>query len=607
MCGIFAAINGSSVTSSLIKGLGALSYRGYDSAGIAVISDHGLERRRVQGKLKNLTRSLKKEPLDGSIGIAHTRWATHGAPNRRNAHPHMTRRVAVAHNGIIENYPQLRRELEADGYRFHSDTDSEVVPLLITRRLHEGDAHAIAMRNALSQLEGSFAIAAVFGDDPDSLYAARQGSPLVIGHAEDAFYLSSDVNALGDQVDEVCHLQNGDLAHIDREQLTVTDFDGRPLVRKMHQSSVSPQAEGMQGYPHYMLKEIHEQPEVIERTLAAYLDAKNSGIKLPKLPFSAVDLPRLSLVACGTSSYAGMISKYWMESIAALPVDVDIASEYRYRGAPLNSEEAALFISQSGETADTLAALRHAKAGGQDVLSLVNVTNSSMAQESDTVLPTLAGPEIGVASTKAFTGQLAVLSLLTTAFARQRGCIDKHQARSLIEALQRLPAVMRDFLAHTTAIEQLAGKLRRYENMLYLGRGVMHPLALEGALKLKEISYIHAEAFPAGELKHGPIALIDDAMPVVVIAPPGPLFAKSLSNLREVASRGGKIILISDEHGIEEAGEFIHSSIAMPDTHEMLQPILYSLPLQLLAYHIASLNGTNVDQPRNLAKSVTVE
>ncbi len=506
MCGIFAAINGSSVTNSLIKGLDALSYRGYDSAGIAVVGPQGLERRRARGKLKNLTHSLESEPLEGNIGIAHTRWATHGEPNKRNAHPHMTRQVAVAHNGIIENYPMLRQELEEDGYRFQSDTDSEVVPLLITRYLDNGETHDGAMRHALLQLDGSFAIAAVFGDDPDSLYAARQGSPLVIGHREDAFYLSSDMNALGDQVDEVCSLQDGDLAHIDRRQLTITDFNGRPVVRKMHHSNGNMQAEGKQGYRHYMLKEIYEQPEVIERTLAAYLEPTGRQIKLPPLSFSAATLPRLSLVACGTSSYAGMIAKYWMESIAALPVDVDIASEYRYRGAPINSDEAALFISQSGETADTLAALRHAKGAGQATLSLVNVTNSSMALESDDTLPTLAGPEIGVASTKAFTGQLTVLSLLTTAFAQQRGLIDKQQADALVEALQRLPAVMRDFLAHNDHIKQLAVHLRRYEDMLYLGRGCAHPLALEGALKLKEISYIHAEAYPAGELKHGPIA-----------------------------------------------------------------------------------------------------
>ena len=607
MCGIFGVINGQSVTNSLMAGLAALSYRGYDSAGIAVVGANGLERRRAKGKLDFLAQLLKSAPLEGAIGIAHTRWATHGAPTERNAHPHMTSRVAVAHNGIIENSQALRSDLERDGYLFQSDTDSETIPLLITRCLEQGMNHSQAMREALTSLEGSFAIAAVFDDQPDLLFASRQGSPLILGQSEGGYYLASDANALGAGANEICHLQDGDLASIGRYGVVIRDCKGELVEREMRPFDAASRNCDKQGYRHYMLKEIHEQPEVLRRTVAHYLDSTSARIKLPQLPLSLDYRQRLSIIACGTSYYAGMIGKYWLEGLAGLSVNLDIASEYRYRNAPMSGDDAALFISQSGETADTLAALRYAKEAGQGTLSIVNVSSSSMAHESDGLLPTQAGTEIGVASTKAFSSQLIVLLMLTLATARATGQIDEDEEARLLRELQQLPDVMSSLLQNEQPIRRIAAALQRAQHMLYLGRGIAFPLALEGALKLKEISYIHAEAYPAGELKHGPIALVDGEMPVVMIAPPGPLFGKSISNLREVASRGAKVILISNLEGVKEAQEFIDDAIVMPDVDELLLPILYTLPLQLLAYHVAVLKGTDIDQPRNLAKSVTVE
>ena len=607
MCGIFGVINGQSVTDSLISGLRTLSYRGYDSAGIAVIGQDGLERRRAEGKLDSLVCTLDNSPLEGTVGIAHTRWATHGAPTRRNAHPHMTSRVAVAHNGIVENYHQLREDLQKKGYRFESDTDSETIPLLITHCLDQGMDHDQALRKTLAALEGSFAIAVVFNDQPDRLFAARRGSPLVLGQSNGGYYLASDAHALGPVANSICHLEDDDLACISREALVITDLDGNSVERVMHPVSTQLQVCDKQGYRHYMQKEIHEQPNVFEKTVEHYLNPTGSLVKLPELPFRLELLQRLGIVACGTSYYAGMIGKYWMEGIAGLPVDLDIASEYRYRNAPLNKNAATLFISQSGETADTLAALRHSRSAGQPCLSIVNVTGSTIAYESDSILQTLAGSEIGVASTKAFTAQLAVLLMLTLATARNNCQLDAIEEIRLLNQVLQLPQAMRNFLQEESAIRRIAAKLQHVNNMLYLGRGFAFPLALEGALKLKEISYIHAEAYPAGELKHGPIALVDDQMPIVMIAPPGPLFGKSLSNLREVNSRGAKIILISNQEGVNEARDHIEDAIVMPDIEEILQPILYTLPLQLLAYHISVLKGTDIDQPRNLAKSVTVE
>lgn len=607
MCGIFGVINGQSVTNSLLDGLQALSYRGYDSAGIAVIGQKGLKRRRAKGKLDSLAGVLKQSPLEGSIGIAHTRWATHGAPTKRNAHPHMTSKVAVAHNGIIENCQQLRDNLQNDGYRFKSDTDSETIPLLITHFLDQGMSHDQAIRQSLTMLEGSFAIAAVFNDQPDILYAARRGSPLVLGKAKGGHYLASDINALNSVSHSICHLEDGDLACISRDELYITDTSGNHVSRNMQPVTKHNMASDKQGYRHYMQKEIHQQAAVVGKTVAHYLNSKGNEVKLPALPFKLEKLQRLAIIACGTSYYAGMISKYWLEQFAGLSVDLDIASEYRYRSTPFTADSATLFISQSGETADTLAALHYAKEAEQNCLSIVNVTDSTIAHESDSILPTLAGPEIGVASTKAFISQLSVFLMLTLATARSRNLIGSLEEHRLLDQIKQLPDKINQYLSDETPVTRIAAKLQHVKNMLYLGRGISYPLALEGALKLKEISYIHAEAYPAGELKHGPIALVDNEMPVVMIAPPGPLFAKSLSNLREVSSRGAKIILISNQQGVDEARDYIEDAIVMPEIEELLQPILYTLPLQLLAYHIAVLKGTDVDQPRNLAKSVTVE
>jgi len=607
MCGIYGAINSHSVTNSLMAGLNSLSYRGYDSAGIAVIGPAGLERRRAEGKLERLESLLQASPLEGSVGIAHTRWATHGAPTQRNAHPHMTAKVAVVHNGIIENCLELRRMLEQDGYVFHSDTDSEVVPLMVTRFLDRGMDEVSALRATFVLLDGSFAIAAVFNDCPEMLFAMRQGSPLVLSQSPEGCAIASDANALGHTAGSISYLLDGDLACIGRSGAVILDADGRQVERKSQKIEIGGERQGKQGYRHFMLKEIHEQPEVMARTAEHYLEADAGRVRLPEIPLDLATLQRLSIVACGTSHYAGMIAKYWLEGLAGLPVNLDIASEYRYRNAPLCRDEAALFISQSGETADTLAALRYAASAGQSCLSLVNVPNSSMAQESDGYFPTLAGAEIGVASTKAFTAQLTALLLLSMAVARNNRLLEAEREQQLVRKIRELPQTMAACLEDDSEICAIARRLQHADNVIYLGRGIAYPLALEGALKLKEISYIHAEAYPSGELKHGPIALIDDRMPVIMIAPPGPLFAKSLSNLREVASRGARVTLISNQQGVTEAAEFTEDAIVMPDVDEWLQPLVYTLPLQLLAYHVAVLKGTDVDQPRNLAKSVTVE
>ena len=608
MCGIFAAINTTSVTGSLLEGLEALSYRGYDSAGIAVIGRDGLERRRAEGKLKNLTKVLKNSPLNGSVGIAHTRWATHGAPTKANAHPHMTAQVAVAHNGIIENYQLLRDELEHDGYKFKSDTDSEAIPLLLTRCLDQGMTHHQAMREIQRRVEGSYAIVAIFNDQPNMMFATRRGSPLVIGKSDTGFYIASDANALMTRADKLCHLEEGDVAQFHRDSIQITDIDNQPVTRVFEKFEANTSDYSKEGYRHYMLKEIYEQPDVIKRTLAKYIDRSGKQPKLVPLPFKLDHLQRLMIVACGTSSYAGMVAKYWFEEYASLATDIDIASEARYRKTPISAETASLFISQSGETADTLAALRHAKQQGQNCISIVNVDNTSMAHESDSLLRTYAGPEIGVASTKAFTAQLCVLLLMTLHLARHKQQINHHEQQRLLNKLALIPVLMNRILYDNgQTIQRIASKLQHINNMMYLGRGSAFPLALEGALKLKEISYIHAEAYPSGELKHGPIALVDDQMYVIMIAPPGPLFGKSLSNLREAASRGAKIILISNKAGVDSARHYINDAIVMPDIDNIFMPLLYVLPLQLLAYHTAVLKGTDVDQPRNLAKSVTVE
>ncbi|NTS76156.1 glutamine--fructose-6-phosphate transaminase (isomerizing) [Catenovulum sp. SM1970] len=611
MCGIYAAVNNTPVVNELIKGLDSLSYRGYDSAGVAVFSGNHIERRRAQGKLECLANVLYNSPIDGNVGIAHTRWATHGLPNELNAHPHMTSKVAVVHNGIIENYKALRDFLTDADYHFESETDSEVIPLLLTYFLDRGLTAEQALKSTIHKLDGSFALVAIFQQSPYELYAARQGSPLVIGQSKTGFSISSDDNALPENTEASCHLQDGDLARITQQQLTITNFYGddikRSLIARQTQADVTEKA----GYEHFMHKEMHEQPKVFKRTLKHYLQAievqGETHLSLKPLTKLTNKISRLTVVACGTSYYAGMVAKYWIEEFAGVPVDLDIASEYRYRKMPMNMQSAALFISQSGETADTLAALQHAKQAGQTCISIVNVTNSTMANESDLVLPILAGREIGVASTKAFTAQLAALMAVTLTLAKSNGLLTHQDEDRMLTELFSLDSVMTAVLAQENEIKAISKSLVSSDNALFMGRGIAFPLALEGALKLKEISYIHAEAYPAGELKHGPIALVDESMPVVVVAPNNELFAKTLSNLREVASRGARIILVSDSQGIAQASDFIEHAITLPKATDLMVPVIYNLPMQLLAYYASVLKGNDVDQPRNLAKSVTVE
>jgi glucosamine--fructose-6-phosphate aminotransferase (isomerizing) len=607
MCGIFAAINGSSVTHSEIEGLRALAYRGYDSAGIAIIGANGLERRRASGKIDNLVAHLGDNPLAGPIGIGHTRWATHGKPTEDNAHPHMTDRVAVVHNGIIENYAELRTEMEEQGFAFSSETDSEVIPVLLTHYMNAGQMPAEAMRTVSGRLQGAFAVVAIFNDDPDHLYAARQNSPLVVGASVNGGYLSSDANAFGNQVQRICHMQNGDVAMISRTDVKIFDHLGSVADRQWTDYDHLSESVGKEGYRHFMLKEMHEQPAVIEKTLDYYLDSQGEQLALPTLPFDPANVRRLSIVACGTSYYAGTVAKHMIEEMIGIAVDVDIASEFHTRGVELDPQQPVLFISQSGETADTLAALRHAKAQGAKTLAIVNVANSTMGVESDCMLPTLAGPEIGVASTKAFTAQLTTLISLALFIARAKGRMNDDEVKTAIKAIRDVTPSFSKLLEDQNEIISISQHIQHVDHILYVGRGTAYPMAMEGALKLKEISYIHAEAYAAGELKHGPIALLDDDLQVVMVAPPGPLFEKTLSNLREIASRGAKITLISDEAGVKKANAFIANAITMPSCEDIAIPLLYALPLQLLAYHVAVMKGTDVDQPRNLAKSVTVE
>ncbi|USH05097.1 glutamine--fructose-6-phosphate transaminase (isomerizing) [Grimontia kaedaensis] len=607
MCGIFAAISETSVTSALVGGLRALSYRGYDSSGLVIAQRNGLQRRRAPGKLDALSTLLKEQPLEGFVGIAHTRWATHGAPSETNAHPHMTPKVAVVHNGIIENYSVLKADLESDGYRFNSETDSECIPLLITRNLDKGLTPEVALREAMAMLDGSFGIAVIFASESDTVYAARLGSPLVIGQGATGHFIASDAIAMASVARNLCMLEDGDVAKVRVNEMSITNTAGDVTHREMKALQVSEHDQGKQGYRHYMLKEIHQQPEVVRNTLNHYCDNASFTLKDETFPSNIARFDRLSIVACGTSYYAGMVARTWFEKYAAIPVEADIASEYRYRESPLSPNTLSLFISQSGETADTLAALRYTKEQGLSCISLLNVDTSTMAAESDSFLRTLAGVEIGVASTKAFTGQLMVLLLMALRIAKASGRLNTAAEKAAIKELFTLPVGLSNVIDQLASIKSIASSLMQSEHTLFLGRGTGFPLAQEGALKLKEISYIHAEAYPAGELKHGPIALIDDAMPIVLVAPPGPMMSKTLSNLREVAARGAKVILISNHEGIELASEHITHAIEMPDCDPVMMPVLYTLPLQLLAYHVAVLKGTDVDQPRNLAKSVTVE
>ncbi len=607
MCGIYAAINRNSVIDNLLSGLSSLTYRGYDSAGIAVVNQGKIERRRAAGKLNQLSNVLEVSPIQGTVGIGHTRWATHGLPNEQNAHPHMTPRVAVAHNGIVENFGELRKMLESRGYIFESETDSETIAQLITYNMDLGFEPELALRQALVEIEGSFAVVVLFNELNNQLFASRKGSPMVIGKSEDGYYVSSDINALNSSVCSVTHLKDGDIARLTQDTVDVFDFEGQTLLRLSEKLQQEKRNNDKREHKHFMKKEILEQAYVFEKTWRHYFNNATGEFQIPDLPFDPKKLQRISLIACGTSYFASLTGKYLIEKYARIPVDVEIASEYRYRTPPVVKDSAAFFVSQSGETADTIAALNYAKSLSQPCIAIVNVQNSTMANESNAVMPTLAGQEIGVASTKAFTSQLTVFLVLSLALRKARGIDVAGQVDPMVSTLKEFPLLMNRYMEDTSAIEEIAKKLLDYQNMLFIGRGIAYPLAEEGALKLKEISYIHAEAYPAGELKHGPLALVDENMPVVVIAPHDKLMGKTLSNLREVASRGGKITLISDNYGIKQASDFIENSIEMPDVDPMLTPILYTLPLQLLAYCVALHKGLDVDQPRNLAKSVTVE
>src|SRR4051794_11841281 len=609
MCGIVGILGREPVAGALVDALKRLEYRGYDSAGVATLENDGqLARRRAEGKLRHLEARLAREPLGGRIGIGHTRWATHGEPTESNAHPHATDRLAVVHNGIIENFRELRDELEQKGAKFGSETDTEVVAHLVTQEMNSGYSPAEAVAAALPRLRGAFALAFVFAGEENLLIGARKGSPLAIGYGEGEMFLGSDAIALAPFTDAISYLEDGDSVVLTRDSVAVCDAKGSKVERPVLRSSASAFLVDKGNYRHFMAKEIHEQPEVVGHTLAHYLDMTAERV-MPRvdMPFDWQSLERVSISACGTSYYAGLVARYWFERFARLPVDIDVASEFRYREAPLVPGGLAIFVSQSGETADTLATLRYAKEQRQHALAVVNVPSSTIARESDVVMPTLAGPEICVASSKAFTCQLAVLACLAVAAGRARGVLAEREERALVRALIEVPRLMTEALALEPQIELLAVDLAKSRNVLYLGRGTSFPLALEGALKLKEISYIHAEGYAAGELKHGPIALIDENMPVVVIAPYDKVFEKTVSNMQEVAARGGNIILMTDAKGAAEATIESVVTIVLPDMAAAFTPMVYAIPVQLLAYHTAVIMGTDVDQPRNLAKSVTVE
>jgi glutamine---fructose-6-phosphate transaminase (isomerizing) len=608
MCGIIGILGREPVAEQMVDALKRLEYRGYDSAGVATLESGHLTRRRAEGKLKNLEQRLAREPLSGTSGIGHTRWATHGRVNETNAHPHASDRVAVVHNGIIENFRELREELEAKGVKFATETDTEVVAHLVAAEMKNGRAPADAVAAALPRLRGAFALVFLFDGEEDLLIGARKGPPLAIGYGKGEMYLGSDAIALAPFTDAVSYLDDGDWVVMHRDGAKVRDAAGREVKRSVIKSSASAFLVDKGNHRHFMAKEIHEQPEVVGHTLALCLDMVDECVALPiKLPFDFRKLERVAVSACGTAFYAGMVAKYWFERFARLPVEIDIASEFRYREAPLHEGDLAVFVSQSGETADTLASLRYAREQKQHVLSIVNMQGSTIARESDVVLPTLAGPEIGVASTKAFTCQLAALACLAIAAGRARKVLSRDDEQKLVRALIEVPRHMTEALAIEPTIEHLARDLAKSRDVLYLGRGTSFPIALEGALKLKEISYIHAEGYAAGELKHGPIALIDETLPVIVIAPYDRVFEKTMSNMQEVAARGGRIILVTDPKGAREAAMESIVTLTLPEMPATVTPLVYAVPVQLIAYHTAVVMGTDVDQPRNLAKSVTVE
>ena len=608
MCGIVGIISNRQVTPLLIDGLKRLEYRGYDSAGVATLVDGKIERRRAKGKIVNLEKKIAETPLPGTIGIGHTRWATHGVPNETNAHPHATKYVAVVHNGIIENYRELRDELKELGHVFESETDTEVVVHLISQKIEEGLDPQTAVAQSLKRLNGAFALAIIFAGREDILIGARKGAPLAVGFGDGEMFLGSDALALASLTQKIMYLEDGDWVVLTHSSATVYDENGKEAERPVEQSSTSGAMIGKGGYRHFMLKEIYEQPQVIGDTLNTMINQDMDTITLPNVPFDLKEMTRLTIVACGTSYYAGLVGKYWIESIARVPVDIDVASEFRYRRPVMEKGGVALFISQSGETADTLAALRYCKEQGQKIVSIVNVSASTMARESDCVLKTLAGPEIGVASTKAFTTQLTLLACFAIALGRAKGALSRSEESRLSRALVEVPSRAAEVLNNDQAIEKIAQNLMvPAHDVLYLGRGSSYPIALEGALKLKEISYIHAEGYAAGEMKHGPIALIDEGVPVVVVAPTDELFDKTISNMQEVLARGGKVVFFGDKDGVGTVKDRSAAAIVLPTVDSFVAPILYAIPVQLLAYHTAVAKGTDVDQPRNLAKSVTVE
>jgi glucosamine--fructose-6-phosphate aminotransferase (isomerizing) len=607
MCGIVGILSRDAAAPQLVDGLKRLEYRGYDSSGVATLEGGRIVRRRAEGKLRNLEARLVAEPLSGRAGVGHTRWATHGAPTEANAHPHATERVAVVHNGIIENFRELREELTAAGAVFTSQTDTEVIAHLVSGLLEAGATPRLAVEQALKRLRGAFALAFLFAGEEDLIIGARRGSPLAIGHGEGEVYLGSDAVALAPFTDEITYLEDGDWAALTRSSVEIFDEDGASVLRPMVRSAVASVVVDKGQYRHFMAKEIAEQPEVVGHTLTRFVDMTSGRISLPAgADFDFSGLDRLAISACGTAYYAGLVARYWFEKFARLPVDIDIASEFRYREPPLTPGGLALLISQSGETADTLATLRHCRAQGMKIGAVVNVPTSTIAREADVVFPTTAGVEVGVASTKAFTCQLAVLAALAIKAGRDRKVLSEAEEAKLVASLIEVPRLMAEALHLEPEIERLASSFAKAQDVLYLGRGTSYPIALEGALKLKEISYIHAEGYAAGELKHGPIALVDENVPVVVLAPFDVLFEKTASNMQEVAARGGKIVLITDAEGEVHAGETF-ATLVVPKAYAFVSPLIYAVPIQLLAYHTAVFMGTDVDQPRNLAKSVTVE
>lgn len=609
MCGIIGILSNKPAAPQLVDGLKRLEYRGYDSSGIATLTDKGtLDRRRAEGKLINLDNLCKESPLSGNIGVGHTRWATHGEPTESNAHPHITEYVAVVHNGIIENHNELRKELEKTQVRFTSDTDTEVIAHLCTQYLKEGLSPREAANKTFDRLEGAYALAIIFKGEENLMIGARQGTPLAVGYGDGEMYLASDSYALAPLTKKISFLEDGDRVAVTRKSAEIYVNDNEVVERAVRITAQSGATTGKGEYRHFMLKEIYEQPQVMSDTLNSFVNPTTGHISIPQDILEALEkAPRLTMIACGTAFYACMVAKYWFEQVARIPCEIDIASEFRYREAPMPEGGVSLFVSQSGETLDTREALRYCKGQGQTILSIVNTIESTIERESDFVLHTLAGPEIGVASTKAFTTQLTTLACLALGLAVRKGTISEEQEAQYAEALRQIPALASKILNHDDEIKEIAKQVTEAKDMLYIGRGAMYPVALEGALKLKEISYIHAEGYAAGEMKHGPIALIDENVPIVVLAPNDSLFEKTASNVQETVARGGKVMLFSDKAGCESLKNQSVWSVTLGDVHPFVAPILYAIPVQLLSYHVAVFKGTDVDQPRNLAKSVTVE